>query len=509
MEKDNPILIVGAGPTGLAMALTLWKTGVSFRIIEKRSGPGEASRALVVQARILEHYQQLGFADKLVEAGIPLTSVHLREGNEDKAAFKLSNMGKSLSPFPYVLSLPQDVHEQLLVKELEKSGVQIEWNTELVSFTDEGNEVHAILEQNGEEEHIKAAYLCGCDGAHSTVRHRMKVEFPGGTYDQLFFVADVEANSEELIMGDFYMYMDGEGFLIFMPVRRKGIMRIIGIVPEQFSQQEEVGFWDIYPSVKEKIHVDVTNVNWFSKYRVHHRVSEHFKKGRVFIAGDAGHIHSPAGGQGMNTGIGDAINLAWKLASVVKGKAAVTLLDTYETERIGFAKTLVSTTDKAFTNIIGNHLRGRLIRTIVFPYVIPFLLGFSFAQKGAFKTLSQTRIHYQDSDISEGEAGNVKAGERLPWVELDSGDNFKPLQSFDWQVHVYGVVEKRMRDFLQSKHIDLHVFPWSKEMEKAGFKEHAVYLLRPDGYVAFAAEEQDVHKLDEYFTRFTIRSLFS
>lgn len=169
-------------------------------------------------------------------------------------------------------------------------------------------------------------------------------------------------------------------------------------------------FEDVAPFIENLLHVKIHGVNWFSTYRVHHRVAGKFRKGRVFILGDAGHIHSPVGGQGMNTGIGDAVNLAWKLAAVLHGRANEAVLDSYETERRAFARQLVNTTDKAFHAIIGQNLTGRLVRTVLIPHVAPFLLGFSTVKKAAFNTVSQIRIHYRDSALSVERPGSFKVG---------------------------------------------------------------------------------------------------
>ncbi len=506
----NQVLIVGAGPTGLVMALSLKKQEIPFRIIEKRAGTGEASRALVVHARILEHYQQLGFSEKIVSQGIPLSKLHLREGNEDKAELNLSDLGEDLSPFPYVLSLPQDVHEKLLVEQLNDAGITIEWNTELESFIDNGECIQSFIKKDGKIEEAQFDYICGCDGAHSTVREGMDVGFPGGTYEQLFFVGDIQADNHESSMGDMYMYMDEEGFFSYMPVREKGMKRIIGIVPKEFNDKDIITYEDLSPSIEKKINLMATEVNWFSTYRVHHRVSEHFNQGRAFLAGDAGHIHSPAGGQGMNTGIGDAINLSWKLAAVLKGKAEPDILNSYESERLEFARKLISTTDKAFTNIVGRHTRGLLLRTLFFPYIMPFLLGFSFARKGAFKTVSQTSIQYRNSELSSGMAGKVKGGDRLPWIKKKTGiDNYKPLQSIDWQIHVYGEASEALCSFADTVQLELHQFDWNPNIGKIGLEQNSFYLIRPDGYVALAKKDQGIEDLKTYLLKYKISSFKS
>ena len=166
-------------------------------------------------------------------------------------------------------------------------------------------------------------------------------------------------------------------------------------------------------------------MNWFSAYRVHHRVADHFRAGRVFLPGDAGHVHSPAGGQGMNTGIGDAVNLAWKLAAVLGGRARGVLLDSYEAERIPFARSLVATTDRVFEAVVGRGLFARLVRTVFAPCVLPLALRFAAVRRAQFRLVSQTRIAYRESPLSDGSAGEVHAGDRLPWVE--GTDNFAPL----------------------------------------------------------------------------------
>jgi 2-polyprenyl-6-methoxyphenol hydroxylase-like FAD-dependent oxidoreductase len=193
---DNQVLIVGAGPTGLVLALFLAKCGITPRLIEKNSGPGQQSRAIAIQARTLEFYRQLGFADEVVRRGIIMNTIHLREGDEEKATFHFDDFGEGISPYPFVLSYPQDDHERLLGEQIAAAGLTIEWNTELTHFTDEGDHLQVTLLKDGTEEQVQVAYLCGCDGASSTVRKELGIEFPGGTYDQIFYVADADASGE-------------------------------------------------------------------------------------------------------------------------------------------------------------------------------------------------------------------------------------------------------------------------------------------------------------------------
>lgn len=235
--------------------------------------------------------------------------------------------------------------------------------------------------------------------------------------------------------------------------------------------------------------IDVERVNnWFSTYRVHHRVADRFCKGRAFLLGDAAHIHSPVGGQGMNTGIGDAVNLAWKLAAVLRGRGSPSLLDTYESERIGFARRLVTSTDRAFTGVTSTGALARLLRLKIVPLLMPLLFKVARVRRLMFRTISQTAVNYRGSSLSEGRVGTVHGGDRLPWVEADlhstGKDNFEPLKSLDWQVHVYGDAAPEMQTVCADKNLALHIFPWRTEMGRAGLRRNAVYVVRPDGYVA-------------------------
>ena len=349
-KTDVPVLIVGAGPTGLVLALWLTRLGVAVRIIDKTAEAGTTSRALAVQARTLEFYRQVGIAHAVVESGVKVAGVNLWVKGAKAARVPLEDIGKSVTPFPFALVFPQDAHERLLIERLDALGVTVERRTELVRFDQRPDSVRAVIKRpDGSEEICDAAYLAGCDGGHSTVRETLAIGFPGGTYAGLFYVADVEASGPAT---DFELHVDLDlaDLLIVFPMKGKGFVRLVGSVrDEPASGDRELTFDDVSSRAIEHLKLTIAKVNWFSTYRVHHRVTNSFRKGRAFLLGDAAHIHSPVGGQGMNTGIGDAVNLAWKLAAVLNGQAGDSLLDTYELERIGFARRLVATTDRVFT----------------------------------------------------------------------------------------------------------------------------------------------------------------
>jgi hypothetical protein len=354
-----------------------------------------------------------------------------------------------------------------------------------------------VLDDHGDTTELDVDYLAGCDGARSVVREGLDIGFPGGTYAQVFFVADVRIAGP--FRHDLFGNLGDSGLVIVMPVRSRGVQRLIGIVPAALAERDDLSFDDFRSDVEHQAGIVIEEVNWFSKYRVHHRVADRFRVGRCFVAGDAGHIHSPAGGQGMNTGIGDAVNLGWKLAAVLAGRSAASLLDTYEAERIAFARKLVATTDRAFQGMVGAGLASRILRRWIVPHVMPVLFDFSAARHLMFETISQIRITYRASPLSEGKAGAIAAGDRLPWVA--SASNFTTLRTLAWQIHVYGELEPALGEAAERLSLAAHAFPWTPEAETAGLKRNAVYLIRPDGHVGWASERQDAPALADYVRR--------
>jgi 2-polyprenyl-6-methoxyphenol hydroxylase-like FAD-dependent oxidoreductase len=494
------VLIVGAGPTGLTLALWLTKLGVKVRIVDRTAEPGTTSRALAVQARTLEFYRQVGLADAVTAAGHKVGAMNLWVNAQRTVHVDLHAIGKGLGPFDYMFIFPQDEHEKLLIGAVEKLGVSVERRTELMGFTDDGGAVRAVLQTaDGTQDMCEALYLAGCDGAHSPVRKSLGIDFPGGAYSQLFYVADVQA-SGPAVDGNLNVDLDEADFLAIFPLKGKGRARLIGAVrDDRAAKGDALTFEDVSARAIEHLKLKIDEVNWFSTYHVHHRVARQFRKGRAFLLGDAAHIHSPAGGQGMNTGIGDSVNLAWKLAAVLKGRAPETLLDSYEPERIGFAKRLVATTDRIFTLASSPGTLAQRLRTSLLPNLAPGLLGLELVRRFAFRTVSQMVVNYRHGPLSVGAAGDVWGGDRLPWVELGGGrDNFDPLVSLDWQAHVYGDAPAGVAKLCAVRGLPLHAFDWQPQFRKAGLKRGAVYLIRPDGYIGLADPIGDPDRLIEY-----------
>jgi 2-polyprenyl-6-methoxyphenol hydroxylase-like FAD-dependent oxidoreductase len=444
------VLIAGAGPTGLMLAAQLARHGADFLIVDGKSGPTRESRALGVQARTLELYEALGIAAAAVEQGRPTLAVNLYVGERRVQRIPLAEIGRGQSPYPFLLILEQSRNEALLYGALRDAGCDVAWNTSLGGFRDEGEHISATLRHaDGREETLTADWLVGCDGARSTVREQLGLTFAGGTYENAFYVADVRAEGP-LMQGELMVCLSRETFVLFFPMPGEQRYRVIGVLPRDGRLDDPtLTFDDIEAAVRAQLDIDVrfSDVAWFSAYRVHHRCVQRFRTGRVFVAGDAAHVHSPVGAQGMNTGLQDACNLAWKLALVASGQAGAALLDSYHAERWPFAQRLLATTDTAFRVAVSPRPLPRMFRLRVFPWLASRLMQRSSVRGFIFRTVSQTGIHYRRSPLSRSGAKvraprassnarawgqhrnaasprhsatrlTVQAGDRLPFAEV-------------------------------------------------------------------------------------------
>lgn len=495
---DTEVLIAGAGPTGLMLALWLVRRGVRVRVVDPKPGPTQETRALAVQARTLEFYAQLGLAARALARGRVVDHISLWVRGRLVGRAFLGDVGGGLTPFPYAFILTQDENEALLLAALRQAGGAVEWRSELTGFDQDEDGVAATLRrEDGGTERLRARFLAGCDGAGSAVRHLAGIRFPGGTYAQTFYVADVAARGK-LREGDLNLLLDDARFQAFFPLPGRGHHRIVGLLPPGLGA--EPSFEQVRPSIEARGLTRVTALNWFSSYRVHHRVAEHFRVGRVFLLGDAGHVHTPVGGQGMNTGLGDAVNLAWKLAQALGG-ADEALLDSYAAERQPFAQALVRSTDRAFEIVVNPSGSARLVRTRLVPVLFPLLTRLRAVRRLLFLTVSQTRLHYPRSPLSQGRAGRVRGGDRLPWVPLvGGGSNFGAL-GLGWQLHVYGVPGPELLAWALRHDLPLRVFPFSRAARQAGLVEDAPCLVRPDGYLGLVAARFDPAAFDAYAAR--------
>lgn len=527
------VIIVGAGPTGLALACQLIRYEVDFVIIEKSEGVTAYSKALGVHARTLEIYEQLGLAQKAVEQGTIAGKVRLLERGDVLGQVELSNIGEGLSAYPFMLVLEQSRNEQLMYDWLKDHGHNVLWQTELESFSQDDTSVTARVKSNGgESQTIAGKYLVGCDGPRSLVRHELGLAFQGSTFARLFYVADVQIDwkfSHDALT----VCLAPHGVVAFFPMPGEKRWRIVGAFPEGHEKDErEILYEEIEAQIKKEaqLELDITRVDWFSTYKVHTRHVDKFSSGRCFVAGDAAHIHTPAGGQGMNTGIQDAYNLAWKLALVLKHSARAEILETYNEERLPNAKRLTATTDRMFNLAAGKDWFVALIRTTIFPPMAKYILSIEAVRKKFFILISQIGITYRDSSLSMHETSvgeedrefKVKAGDRMPYFLIDGKNVYDQLRAPKFHLLAFSdgeaagdkasvlgdlgdvsFVGDNKPNASESNHTQLverHIIPLHPHVVAIfGTDEPFNVLLRPDNYIGFISSDTSSGPLANYF----------
>lgn len=493
MLSKTKVVIIGAGPTGLSMAAQLIRHKIDFIILEKNEKTTYLSKAIAVQARTLEIFQEMGISDEALKRGQMTTGMNLFNRGKKQASLDLADLGKGISEFPFALSLEQSKTEQLLAEYLLAHGKKVEWNVDLSHFEQNNESVTVFYKDNQQNEHtIEADYLVGCDGASSLVRHQLGFSFEGSTEAKLFYVADVVLKSPIIYENRLHMYMIPKGFVLFFPMQGDGHYRIVGVLPEHKDDSHEYSFAEIEPNIKKGIvsQVDFVALNWFSTYKVHSRKANSFMDRRCFIAGDAAHIHTPAGGQGMNTGIQDAYNLAWKMAYRLRGEINDEALKSYNTERMENAKHLLKTTDRIFDIMSGVNPFWNFMRLLVFPIFLVVLSTSNFLKKRIYPLLSQTAIAYPDSFLTIKSAlGKVKAGDRMHYFAFANG---KPIFNY--------LVEPIFKLLYFGDAIIENPLPESKiTMSFQSFTEipNAVFgsqtnfyvLLRPDNHISYIGKD--------------------
>jgi 2-polyprenyl-6-methoxyphenol hydroxylase-like FAD-dependent oxidoreductase len=511
---DTDVLIVGAGPTGLMLANQLGRRGVLATIIDRHSGPAQQTRAMAVHARTLEIYAQLGIAERALELGRRGVGANMWVEGKLRVRIPFGDIGRSVSPFPFVLMLGQDDNERIMGEHLRNWGMDVQWNTELVDLEQEPRRVVATLKlPSGSTRKVTAAYVAGCDGGRSAVRELNGVTFPGAPYEHVFFVADTEATGP-MVAEELNVYLWRDGFHLFFPMRGTDRWRVIGILPPNLRNRDDLAFDEVIPAVVREAGADLSfkSCSWFSTYRIHHRCAEHFRDRRCFLLGDAAHVHSPMGGQGMNTGLQDAYNLAWKLALVVADRADPALLHSYEAERLPVARRLLGTTDRAFRFVVSDNWISGLFRTRILPNLAAFAMTRERARKLAFRTLSQTGIHYRGGPLSQTLAGlpgdAPRAGDRFPWMRLRFAsidpmeDMFARLDDTRFNLLVFGPATipaelAGLRDLLR-----VHQVPNDPvndaELARVRVPSPSFYLLRPDGHVGLAGKSLEATTVSRY-----------
>ncbi|MGC2237053.1 MAG: FAD-dependent monooxygenase [Pyrinomonadaceae bacterium] len=511
MKTD--VIIVGAGPTGLALAGQFIRYGVDFVIFDKKETTTPHSKAIGVQARTLEIYEQIDLADRLIEQGAIAVKARMIVGGEVRGEVEFSEIGKGMSAYPYVLLVEQGKHEKLLYDFIKSGGKDVLWNTELESFTQNESGVSAnIKNSNGETETIEAKFLVGCDGAKSPVRHTLGLKFEGSTFERMFYVADVQIDwkfPHDALM----VFLMKNNLLAFFPmVGSDRHFRIVGTFPEEFARDEgDVLYEEIEAQIKKdsETELDITNVNWFSTYKVHTRHVEKFSSGRCFLAGDAAHIHTPAGAQGMNTGIQDGYNLAWKTAMVLRGAADAKILETYNQERLENAENLLKTTDRFFNLVASPEPVLSYLRTHVFPYIAGAAFSIDAVKKFVFPRISQIGINYRSSSLSiNSESFDVNEGDRMPYFEVEGASIYERLREPKFHLLTFLDGKNAAPELTaegQSKYADLvdfHELPlYPHVSEIFGAEKSFSVLLRPDNYIGTISSDISTNVVENYLAR--------
>jgi 2-polyprenyl-6-methoxyphenol hydroxylase-like FAD-dependent oxidoreductase len=514
---DTDVLIVGAGPTGLMLANQLARRGARCQIIDRHAGPALQTRALGVQARTLEIYSHLGLVDRALELGKRGTGANLWAQGRKMARVPLGEAGLGVTPYPFILILGQDDNERIMGERLRDWRMSVQWNTELVELEQTTDHVAATLKfPEGATRTVTAAWIAGCDGAHSSVRELNGIGFPGAPYEHVFFVADTEATGT-MVPDEVNVYLWQEGFHLLFPMRDKDHWRIVGIVPPELRSTDGLEFPAVMPSLRKEAgaSLSIKSCSWFSTYRIHHRCASRFRDRRCFLLGDAAHMHSPVGAQGMNTGLQDAYNLAWKLALVVRGNADPAMLDSYEQERVPIAQRLLNTTDRGFRLAVSDSPIAGLFRTKILARIGAFAMSIKRVQAWAFRIVSQTGIHYRWSSLSQSlgrmAEDRPRAGDRFPWLKLKlvAGgpveDLYQKIDDMRLHLIVIGQSAPAPATVGGAGFIDVHAIPADPvndaELARARIPGTSYYLLRPDGHIGLCGIHLEPGHVEQYLSR--------
>ncbi len=521
------VLIVGAGPSGLFMAAELARQGLSLRIIDKVLTPSDKSRALAIQARTLEILYFLGIADRFISEGLKIT--HFSPISNQKKLTTLS-FDRLDSPFPFILSLEQNKTEALLASYLAEFDIKVERGVELLSFNQDEGTVTSILHnhENGKQEEVKTDWLIGCDGPHSTVRKQLNLAFDGREFPDIFSLADVHVKWK-YPPNQGMAFLDPRGILAAIPMKGEKRYRLIFQPPRNKMNMKnlqlihgEVPGAPTLAEIEELVariadpNVRLSDPLWIANFHVNSRIINNYREKRIFLVGDAAHIHSPVGGQGMNTGIQDAFNLGWKLGAIFRGKASPSLLDSYEFERKVVGKALLRGTEK-ITDLIFLHSK---LLIILRNFILCQITKFASIRHRIISNISQIAIHYPTSEwVVERAKGapGILAGYRGRDAKLFSQNQSTSLFAL-WQksknMKILVIKEKKGMDaFISSleriEGVEVYILPDAfedrdKEIERR-YGMNLIYVIRPDGYIGYRGLLNDQDSLKDYLKNLIIR----
>ena len=520
-ETHTQVLIVGAGPSGLMMAAQLLRYGVQPIIIDSKQGPTAESKALAVQARSLEIYRQMGLIDRIISGGKKAEGVSFNEDGKQMAELSLANVGAGQTAFPFILLYQQSKNERLLLDFLTLNCCPVYWQTNLTEITQTSTLASVKLQSGDTVISLTCDYLIGADGAHSTVRKQLQIPFNGDTYGHKFYLADVELDNPELDGNKVQLFLAKKGFSAFFPMPEERRYRVLGNLPDDFDSKEDLHLDELLPYLKaiDQVDLKIAQTYWFTVYKLHHRMADKFSEGRCFLVGDAAHIHSPVGGQGMNTGLQDAYNLAWKLAGVVNKQLNAKILESYAAERMPVARDLLSTTDRVFTMVMSRSWLTGLFKKWILPPLLKFAWGKPNIREMFFRRVSQINIGYRDSSLSLhiSQATQIKAGDRLPYLKVFNEKKQVETDLHEWCskpgftfIALGKLVESdlfALAKWITQKYttqLNFFYLPHSKKNQvvfdafEIREKQHKAIIIRPDMHIGFINDAIDIVLMDNY-----------
>jgi 2-polyprenyl-6-methoxyphenol hydroxylase-like FAD-dependent oxidoreductase len=488
------VLVVGAGPVGLALAAELARRGVQPRIIDQAVGPSTTSKAIAIQPRTLEIFRRMGIVDEVLARGFMVGAGNFYSNGRTLARIEFRDLD---SPYGFIVDLPQNETEEVLLEHLARRGVEVERDTRMLGLEqdDEGVSVQVIRAAGNEA--IRCSYLVGCDGAYSTVRHALNLPLARSPIAQQLLLADM--NVDWLYPHELHVFLHADGFLSCFPLPG-GHYRFIADV----TAQEPAGDSERAPRatpdrIREIVRhradaeATVSEPTWLAGFRIRHQAARQYSRGRVFVAGDAAHVPSPAGGQGMNTGIQDACNLAWKIQLSLRGHAAAGLLESYTAEREPVGRHVVALSDRLTQPEAAMVDRSDLLNQI-----------------------SEIGIDYRESPIVAQDWQNPSGplpGDRAPLIDGLNGVTHHLLLFTGNEPDIAALSEiGRLvpKGVVCSHLIATRPVEWEGSLipdrrrvihERFGAESSCLYLIRPDGYIGYRASPPDPARLGVYLSK--------
>ncbi|HZY35070.1 MAG TPA: FAD-dependent monooxygenase [Mucilaginibacter sp.] len=520
-EQHTQVLIVGAGPSGLMMAAQLLRYGIQPIIIDSKQGPTDESKALGVQARSLEIYRQMGIVDQVLKDGKKAQGITFNRDGKQLASLSIANVGEGQTPFPFIELYPQSNNEKLVLDFLTRHACPVYWETTLASLKQTSSNVEIQLQNGSLSTVLTAQWVIGADGAHSVMRRQLNIPFTGDTYDHVFYLADVELDNDELDDDCIGLFIANKGIAGFFPMPGTGRFRVIGKLPDELDKKENPALEEVLPDIKLVcgFNIKVSQNHWFTTYRLHHRMADRFREQRCFLIGDAAHIHSPVGAQGMNTGLQDAYNLAWKLAGVINNQIKPGILDSYAEERMPVAKTLLKTTDRIFTVIMSNRWYMRLLKAYLLPRIIKYAWSKPSVREEGFKRVSQIGISYRESNLNLhiSQSTKIKAGDRLPYLKVYDEKKQEEADLHEWcgkpgfTLIVLGKLAETdlftLARWVTQNYgtmLNFYYLPYSAKNQRV-FESFEInpnraksLIVRPDMHIGFMNDKVDMVLMDNY-----------